>query len=98
MLAREVSFFTAHSGDSDGALLFQKPDHRRNRVLGCNRAPHVHVVRHQMPFDYLAVLLLSQRVEDRTQLPTRLAEEGLASSFGHEYNVVLASNFEWDRL
>ena len=74
MLAREVSFLTAHPGDRDGALPFQKPDHRSDRVLRWNRDAHVHVVRHQVPFDDLAVLLLGQRVEYRTQLPARLAE------------------------
>jgi hypothetical protein len=34
MLAREVSLFAAQSGYSDGAVPFQKPDHRGNRVLG----------------------------------------------------------------
>ena len=88
MLAREVSFFTAQTGDSDGALPLQKPDHRGDRVLGWNRDTHVHVVRHQVPLDDLAFFLPGERVEDCAQLPTRLAEDGLPSSFRHEHNVV----------
>jgi hypothetical protein len=37
--------------------------------------------------------LPSQRVEDRTQLPTRLAEDRFPASFGYEHNVVLAVPF-----
>ena len=61
-------------------------------VLGDGDAP-MHVVRHQMTLDNLAFLLPGQRVEDRTQLPARLAEYGLPTPFGHENNVVLAVPF-----
>ena len=94
MLAPEVPFFTAQAGNGDGALPFHKPDHRRHRVLGGNRDAHVHMVRHQVAFDDLALLLPSQRVENRTQLPTRLAEDRFPPSFGHEHNVVLAVPFQ----
>ena len=91
MLAREVSFLAAQAGDGDGALPLQKPDHRRDWVLGWNCDAHVHVVRHQVTLDDLALLLLGQRVEDRTQLPTRLAEDGFPASFGHEHHVCTCS-------
>ena len=42
-----------------------------------------------MTLDNLAFLLPGQRVEDRTQLPARLAEYGLPTPFGHENYVVL---------
>src|SRR5215813_14666789 len=74
MFADEISFLAAQAGDGHGALPFQKPDHRRHRVLGWNRNTHVHMVRHPVPLDDLALLLPSQRMKDRTQLPTRLAE------------------------
>ena len=48
------------------------------------------MVRHQVALDDLALLLLGQRVEDRTRLPTRLAEIGFPSSFGHEHQVILS--------
>jgi hypothetical protein len=43
-----------------------------------------------MAFDDLALLLPSQCVEDRTQLPPPLAEDGFPASFGDEHNVVLS--------
>src|SRR6266851_2469604 len=46
VLAGEVSFFTAQASDRDGALPFQKADHRCHRVLGWNRYAHMDVIRH----------------------------------------------------
>ena len=51
------------------------------------------MVRHQVPFENLALLLPSQRVKDRAQLPARLAEDGFAPPFRHEHNMVLAVPF-----
>jgi len=45
----------------------------------------MHVVRHQVTLDNLALLLPSQRVNNRTQLLTSLPEDGFSPSFGHEY-------------
>jgi len=39
--------------------------------------------------DDLALLLPSQCVEDRTQLSTRLPEDGFPSPLGYEHNVIL---------
>ena len=74
-------------------LPFRKPDYRRHRVLGWNRDAHVHMVRHQVTLDNLALLLPSQRGENRTQLLTSLAEDGFPPSLGYEYYVVLAVPF-----
>jgi hypothetical protein len=93
VLACEVSFLTTQAGDGDSTLPFEKPDHRSYRMLGWNGDANVHMVGHQMAFDNLALLLPSQGVEDRTQLPTRLAEDGFPSPFGYENNVVLAVPF-----
>ena len=41
-----------------------------------------------MAFDDLALLLPSQRVEDRTQLPTGLAKDRFPPPLRHEYHVV----------
>jgi hypothetical protein len=49
----------------------------------------MHVIRHQMAFNNLAFLLPGQRVEDRTQLPSRLSENRFPTPFGHENYVVL---------
>jgi hypothetical protein len=46
-----------------------------------------------MPFNDLALLLPSQRVKNRAQLPPRMAENGFPPPFGHEYNVILAVPF-----
>jgi hypothetical protein len=51
------------------------------------------MVWHQMSLNNLALLLPSQRVENRTQLSADLAEDDLPPSFGHEHNVVLAVPF-----
>src|SRR5437660_7597329 len=50
----------------------------------------MHMVQHQMILDNLAFLLPGQRVEDRTQLPTRLPENGFPTPFGYE-------NYVWVR-
>ena len=64
-------------------------------ATGCfgGMAAHMHMVRHQMALDNLTFLLPSQRVEDRTQLPARLPENGFPTPFGHENYVVLAVPF-----
>ena len=65
-------------------------------ATGCfgGMAMHImHMVRHQMALDNLAFLLPGQRVEDRTQLPARLPENGLPAPFGHKNYVVLAVPF-----
>ena len=57
MLAREVPLFPAQSGYGDGALPFQKSDHRSDRMLGGNGDTHMHVIRHQMTIENLALFL-----------------------------------------
>ena len=93
MLAGEVSFLTAQAGDCNRAFPFHKPADRGHWVFRWNRDTHVHVVGHQMGFDDLALLLPGQRVKDRAQLTTRLAEDGLPAPFGHEHDIVLAAPF-----
>ena len=93
MLAREVSFFTGSARDRDGTLAFQKPDHRRHRVLRWDRDAHVNMVWHPVSLNDLALLLLGQGVEDCAQWPPRLAKDGLPTPFGHEHNVLLAVPF-----
>jgi hypothetical protein len=56
------------------------------------------MVWHQVALDDLALLLPSQRVEDRTQVSMRVAEDGFPSSSGHEHTLMLAVPFSWDRL
>ena len=80
MLPREVSLLAAQSGYGDSALPFQKPDHRGHRVLGGNRDAHMHVIRHQMAIQNLALFLPGQRVEDFSQVSARLSKQHLAPS------------------
>jgi hypothetical protein len=89
MLARKVAFLAAQASDGDRTLPFEKPDHRCHLVFGGNGDAHMHMVRHQMALDNLAFLLPGQRVEDRTQLPAHLPENGFPTPFGHKNYVVL---------
>jgi hypothetical protein len=50
----------------------------------------MHMIRHQVPFDDLAFLLQCQRMEDFSQLPTRLTKEHSVSSFGNKHHMVFA--------
>ena len=69
---------------------FRNPITDASGCLGGNRDAHMHMIRHQVPFDNLAFLLFRERMEDRHHLLTRLAEDHLPSSFGNEYHMVLA--------
>ena len=82
MLSRKVPLLATQSGYSNGTLPFEKPDHRSPRVLGGNRDTHMHMVRHQVPLQNLALFLPGQSVEDFSQLPTRLSKQHLASALG----------------
>jgi hypothetical protein len=88
--SREVSLFAAPSGYGDGALPFEKPDHRSHRVLGGNRDTPIHVIRHQMAIQNLALFLPGQSVEDFSQVSTRLSKQHLAPSLGNEHDMVFA--------
>jgi hypothetical protein len=47
-------------------------------------------VRHQVSFYDLTFLLFRQRVEYRAQLAANIPKDCFPSSFGHEYDMVLA--------
>jgi hypothetical protein len=65
MLPGEIALLTAKlSGHGDGALPFEKPNHRSHRVLRGNRDTHMHVIQKQMPFQYLAFFLLGKGMEN----------------------------------
>ncbi len=93
MFAREIPLLTAQSGNRNCTLPLQKSDHRSYRVLGGNRDAHMHMVRHQVSFDNLTLLLPGQRMENRSQMLTRLPENYFAPSLGHENDMVLAVPF-----
>jgi hypothetical protein len=48
--------------------------------LGGIAITHMHMVRHQMPFDDLALFLPGQSVKNLSQLPAHLPEQYLAPS------------------
>ena len=90
MLAREIPLLAAQSGYGNGALPFEKPDHRGHRMLGGNGDAHMHMVRHQMAIQNLALFLPGQSVEDFSQLPARFSEQHLAPPLGDEHDMVFA--------
>ena len=59
-------------------------------MLRGNRDTHMHVVRQQMPFENLALLLPGQSMEDFSQMTTNLPEKNLSPSLGHEHHMVFA--------
>jgi hypothetical protein len=70
MFTCEIPFLAAQSGYGDGALPFEKPDHRGYGVLRGNRYTPMHMVRHQVPIQNLAPFLPGQATleEDVTLL------------------------------
>jgi hypothetical protein len=90
MLPREVSLLAAQSGYGDSALPFEKPDHRGHRVLGGNRDTPMHVIRHQISIQNLALFLPGLSVEDFSQVSARLSEQHFAPPLRHEHDMVFA--------
>jgi hypothetical protein len=77
LFAGDVSFLAAELGHRDGALAFQKANHRRHGMLGWNRDAYMNVIRRdQATLDNLALPLPSQRVKNRTQLLENPPEVG----------------------
>src|SRR5206468_2370756 len=93
MFAREIPLLAAQPGNGDCTFPLQKSDHGSYRVLGGNRDAHMHMVRHQVSFDNLTLLLTGQRMENRPKMLTRLPENYFAPSLGHENDMVLAVPF-----
>ena len=98
MFTREIPLLPAQPGNSNCALPLQKSDHRSYRVLGGNRDAHMHMVRHQVSFDNLTLLLPGQRMENRPKMLTRLPEITFRRRLGTNTTWYLQSHFEWDRL
>src|ERR1700681_275813 len=63
MLARKITLFAAQPGNGDRALPFEEPNYGCDRVLRGNCDAHVYMVRHEVPFNNLTLLLPSQGVE-----------------------------------
>ena len=60
-------------------------------ILGRDRNAHVHVIRHQMPFNDPTFLLPSQFVKDWPECLTNVPKQGFAAPFGDEDEVILAN-------
>jgi len=74
-------------------LAFDVPHYLRHRVLRRYLHQHVNMVRHQVPFQYPALPLLGQSVEDIPQIISQFPIQGLASTFWNKHHVVLALPF-----
>jgi hypothetical protein len=93
MLARKISLFAAQPGNGDRALPFEEPNYGCDRVLRGNCDAHVYMVRHEVPFNNLTLLLPSQGVENQSQMTARLAEDRFPPPLGNKHNMVLAVPF-----
>src|SRR5215468_2555193 len=94
VLTREIPLLAAQAGHRYGALPFQKPDHRSDRILRRNRDAHVHVVRQQVSLDDLALLLPRQRVEDSPSWRRAWPNSTLRRRFGTITTWYLQSQLE----
>jgi len=91
MLPHEVFLaIPIHPRHVDRTLGFDETDHLTDRVLGRNRDQHVHMVRHQMPFFNLALLLLGQTPEYLAQVRPETPVQRLAAALGYENDMLLA--------
>jgi|GEM_PF-5145700 len=70
LLAREVALLALRPSDRNGNLAFEKPDYRRRSVLPTDRKHQVDMIRYQMAFRNLALLLPRKFAEDILQLPS----------------------------
>ena len=93
MLARKIPLFAAQPGNGDRALPFEEPNYGCDRVLRGNCDAHVYMVRHEVPFNNLTLLLPSQGVENLSQMTARLAEDRFPPPLGNKHNMVLAVPF-----
>src|SRR5215831_5659040 len=98
MLAAKVALLAAQACDRDRTLPFQESDHRCYRVFRWNRDAHVYMVGHEVSLQDLALLLSSQRVEDRPQLPRVWPKMAFRRLLGTNTTWYLQSHFEWVRL
>jgi hypothetical protein len=82
--------FTERPRDMDGTLALDLPDDLRDRVLWRDRDHHVHMVHPQVALLDLALLLLRKRPEHRTQVPSQVPVQYLATALRKEHHVVFA--------
>ncbi|SBT04507.1 hypothetical protein PROAA_130025 [Candidatus Propionivibrio aalborgensis] len=91
MLPDKVAFaFPIHPRQMNCALALDEANHLRHRVLRRYRNHHVHVVRHQMPFHYLALFLSSKLAEYFSEMLAQLSVQCPAPTLWNEYHVIFA--------
>src|SRR6185503_7677152 len=91
VLPDEVALpFPVDTGEMDGALALDEPDHLRHRILRWDRDQHVHVIGHQVPFLDLRLLLRGQLAEHLAEVPAKLQVQRLCSTLRDEDDVVFA--------
>jgi hypothetical protein len=78
------------TGQVDGALALDLPDHLRNRVFRRNRYHHVNMVGHQMPLLDPARRLHRQSAEDLPEMLPELAVQRLSAALGNAYHMIFA--------
>src|SRR5574340_683181 len=89
VLPNEVALVVEEpSGDVDRALSLDVPHHLGDRVLRWNRDQHVHVIRHEVTFKHLALLLPRQRSKHLSEPPPNLTVERLLPVLRNEDDVV----------
>jgi hypothetical protein len=74
----------------DRTLALDKPDHLRDRVFRRNRDHHVNVIRHEMAFLDLALLLQRQLTEDLAEMPSQFPVKRLSAALGNKHNMIFA--------
>ena len=77
-------------GDRYRALALHESDHLGYRILGRDRDQHVDVVRHQVSFHDLALMLSRQIVEDCPEVFAQVPINHLPAELGDEDYVVFA--------
>src|SRR5262249_13891954 len=99
VLTYEVALsLPVNPGQMDRAFALNEPDHLRYRLLRRNRDHHVHMIRHQVPFFDLRLLLSRELVEHVAEIPAKLQIQRLPSTFRDEYVWYLQSHVVWLRL
>src|SRR5664279_2670603 len=72
------------------ALALDEANHLRHRVLRRYRYHHVHMVRHQMPFHYQALLLGGELAKHFSEMLAQLSVQRPAPTLRDEYHVIFA--------
>ena len=80
-------------GDMDGALAFDKADHRRNRQLGRHVDEHVHMAGQNVALLDATLFLLGQRSKHGAESLAHDAKERSSPVLGDKHDVVFALPF-----